>query len=142
MKKQLPEFIGFTLIELLIAIAILGILSSIAYPSYNNAVMKSRRIDAINTLIQLQMEQEKYRVHNPSYATDLSQLPVRKSENGYLSQDGRYSIRLIAGDTVGFEIMASPIVNGVQHKDVCQTFSINQDGPVVDSDEQRRCWNL
>jgi len=142
MKKQLAEFIGFTLIELLIAIAILGILSSVAYPYYNNAVMQSRRVDAINTLIQLQMEQEKYRVHNPSYATDLSQLPVRKSKNEYLSQEGRYSIKLIAGNSIGFEIIATPVADGIQHKDICQLFSISQDGPVIDSDEQRRCWNL
>ncbi len=142
MKKQLAEIIGFTLIELLVAIAILGILSSFAYPYYNSAVMKSRRIDAINTLIQLQMEQEKYRVHNPSYAVDLSQLPVRKNKKEYLSQEGNYTIKLIEGSSTAFEIIATPVESGVQHQDICRTFSITQDGPEVGSNEQRRCWNM
>ena len=36
---------GFTLIELMVTVAIVGILASIAYPSYQDSVMKSRRAD-------------------------------------------------------------------------------------------------
>ena len=37
---------GFTLIELMVAVAVVGILSAIAYPSYLQHVRKSRRADA------------------------------------------------------------------------------------------------
>ena len=46
--KQLQQN-GFSLIELMIALAIVGILAAITYPSYQDSVMKSRRTDAGNT---------------------------------------------------------------------------------------------
>ena len=36
---------GFTLIELMIVVAVVGILSAIAYPSYQEYVAKGRRAD-------------------------------------------------------------------------------------------------
>ncbi len=42
---------GFTLIELMVTVAIVGILASIAYPSYQNSITKSRRTDATGALL-------------------------------------------------------------------------------------------
>lgn len=44
---------GFTLIELLIAISIIGIIASIAYPSYRSSVQRSHRADAQGALASL-----------------------------------------------------------------------------------------
>ncbi len=60
---------GFSLIELMIVVAIIGILSAIAYPSYTGYVMEGRRTEAIAELARLQMEQEKWRASNATYAT-------------------------------------------------------------------------
>lgn len=43
---------GYTIIELLIAIAVLGILAAIAYPSYTNYVVKTNRVDVQNEMLQ------------------------------------------------------------------------------------------
>ena len=68
---------GFTLIELMIVIAIIGILAAIAYPSYQDYIRKARRIDAQGVMLDIQLQQEKYRVNHVSYGslTDLGSFP-------------------------------------------------------------------
>lgn len=44
---------GFTLIEMLIAVAIVGILAAIAYPSYMDSVRKSNRAEAKTELMDV-----------------------------------------------------------------------------------------
>mgnify|MGYP000742805693 CR=1 FL=1 len=45
-KGSLPKrFAAFSLIELMIAVAIVGILTMVAYPSYQDSIRKSRRAD-------------------------------------------------------------------------------------------------
>ena len=46
---------GFSLTELLIVIAIVAILASITLPSYSSYVYKTRRADAVASLLQLQL---------------------------------------------------------------------------------------
>ena len=48
MKKN-----GFTLIELMITVAVIGILATIAYPSYQDQIRRTRRADAEASLSQL-----------------------------------------------------------------------------------------
>lgn len=60
---------GISLIELLITVAILGVVMSIAIPSYENSLLTSRRTEALNELLKLQMNQESYRLENSSYAS-------------------------------------------------------------------------
>lgn len=50
---------GFTLIELMIVVAVIGILAGIAYPSYQDSLVKSRRADAKSALLELSIFMER-----------------------------------------------------------------------------------
>lgn len=55
MKNKRMRQSAFTLVEVLISMVIVGILVSIAYPSYLQYIQKSRRADAHATLTQDQI---------------------------------------------------------------------------------------
>lgn len=63
----MPNTKGFTLIELMITVAIVGILAGIAYPSYVDSVMKSRRADAKGALLGLANAMERRFTETNSY---------------------------------------------------------------------------
>ena len=60
---------GFTLIEIMIVVAIIGILASIAIPSYQDYVLKGRAAEAPGILSDLRIKMEQCFQDNRSYAT-------------------------------------------------------------------------
>ena len=58
---------GFTLIELMVTVAIIAILASIALPSYNAYVVKTRRAGAAGCLTERAQTMERYYTINLTY---------------------------------------------------------------------------
>ena len=114
-----------TLIELMVVVAIVAILASVALPTWNSQVQKSRRADARNTLILVRVEQEKYRADNGSYASSMSALGL-----GIYNSTSRdyYNVSIVSSSATAFVASAAPNANGGQSGDSCGTFAINQSG--------------
>lgn len=61
---------GFTLIELMIVVAIIGIIAAIAYPSYTNQVVKTKRGAATACLSEQASYMERFYTTNLRYDED------------------------------------------------------------------------
>ena len=95
---------GFTLIELMVVVAIVGILASVAYPSFMSQVQKSRRSDAVAALSAVQQSQERWRANNPNYATTPSLLTTASPTGLGLTSTtagGYYAISISTNSAAG-----------------------------------------
>ena len=142
---------GFTLIELMVTLVVAAILISIAVPSYQSQVRKSRRTEARNAVMDLAAREERYYSVNNAYTnvalelgygTDNAVVSGRPIGSGYYT----VSVDLKApnpGATpptrAGFTITATAV--GTQLKDSpCQTFAVDDVGTQT-STPSTECWN-
>ena len=66
LRKDKDELSGFTLVELLVAVAIVGVLVTLAMPRYKAFVARSRQAEARNNLGTIRKLQESYWMHQVS----------------------------------------------------------------------------
>ena len=135
MNKNLHR--GFTLMELMIGVAILAILTAITYPSYTNSVNKGRRGDATAALLRLQLDQERYRANNLSFAASLANLgwATTNSDKGY------YTVAISNANATSFTATAT--ARGAQANDsACRILTVNENGPVAPTNAEKECWRI
>jgi len=104
----MQRYSGFTLIELLIVIAIIGVLSAVAYPTYTQHRLKTERKVAMTDMLSLAAQLEQIKAVTLSY----------KAGEGKTVENGLYTITTIDRSS-GFLIRAVP--NSRQSGDRCGT---------------------
>lgn len=140
---------GFTLIELMIAVAIVGILAAIAYPSYQQYVLRSWRANATSCLLEMANRMERRYTGSSTYEHSGSgDDPLNTSGCAVEGDmDTRYTFTVNFNpdgddDTEDFRIDAEPIDPGPQANDPCGTLTINQWGQKgqASGQTQETCW--
>lgn len=104
---------GFTLIELMITVVIIGILTAIAFPSYQAHLLKGRRASAQAHLMDIAQRQQQYLLDARAYATDLPTLNMTTPAD--VSPYYRIAVSSPGGTPPTFVITANP--TGIQASD-------------------------
>ena len=105
---------GFTLVELVVVIAIIGILTAIAVPSYQSHLKKGRRADAQAFMMDLANRQQQYLLDARTYATSVAQLNTSPPS----SVSNFYTFAMTTTATPpGFAIVGTPIAGTAQASD-------------------------
>ncbi|MDY6829387.1 MAG: type IV pilin protein [Pseudomonadota bacterium] len=131
---------GFSLMELLIAVAIVGILATIAYPAYQDSVMRSRRADAKIALTQAAAQQEKRFTETSSYTSNMAEI------GGATSPESFYNLAVaVTNGGLGFTLTATPAAGSPQANDnSCAQYQLTHTGAKLAFDAGAttsvNCW--
>lgn len=134
---------GFTAIELLIAVVIVGVLASIAYPSYQDQLRKARRGDAKTALMGLAGALERYAVeNNSSYVGATVGNAAGSIYPNEAPLDGTtkyYDLAIAASTATTYSITAAPKAGTPQAADQCGTLTVTHLGQKTASGSGN-CW--
>ena len=154
---------GFTLIELMIALVVIGLLSAVAFPSYQEQVRRAKRAEGKTALLKAAQLQERiYITGDPSVANSIATYadnarlpslfgmasgPVYSGENPSLNT-GAYTITVDAlGGTCTdfaqcFVLRASP--NGTFTDPKCGQLTLSSTGVrgSTGTESSTRCWGV
>lgn len=114
---------GFTLIEVMIVVAIVGVLGSIAYPSYNDYIRRGHRGEARAGLLQAQQWLERAATATGTYPAS-SAFPVGLTK----VPNNRYDITYtpVGNPVATFTLTATP--KGEQVGDKCGAYTLTNTG--------------
>ena len=149
---------GFTLVEAMGVVVIIAILAAIAYPSYMNQVLKSKRAVAKSALLDAANRQEQFYFSNRAYTTTMSS-PAGldyQTDPAYFGDDGVnlanstgaiYKITVvtplndttICDDNPCFKLKAEAV--GDQTKDTsCLVFTLTSSNKKTPDPATSSCW--
>lgn len=133
--KPLRRQAGVTLIELMVVIAIIGIVSAVALPAYNQHVLKSNRSNAQAILLETAQFMERYYTANNSYVN--AAVPTAVVPKGATGSAIKYNVSFSVTPTASAYTVQAVPANG-QTSDSCGTLTVSQTG--AQTPTTAGCW--
>lgn len=129
---------GFTLIELMITVAIIAILASIALPSYNAHVLKSKRVEGRAYLMNAAALLERYYSDNNRFAIATNTMPAEVATlAGATSETGLYTGSMtVATPYQTYTITATPNFTDAE----CTTLTLTEASVKGSTGSGGDCW--
>lgn len=134
--------VGVTLIELIVVMLVLGIIASIAVPSYRQYMIRSNRTEGTAALLQVRIAQEKFFLQNNRYATaaEISTAPPGGLGISAVTAHGYYNIDFLPGATATTYTARATAAGGQVDDDQCPTFTIDESGVRGAGGPVNVCW--
>jgi type IV pilus assembly protein PilE len=143
---------GFSLVEMLVAMTIVGILASVAYPSYASYMTRARRVEGMVALIDAMQQQERYYTRHNRYiafGADASE-PDAKLFKWYSGSKAALSLYELRGQACPGQSIAqcvevsampgSPRVDAKFRDLDCETLTLSSLGQQGASGKATNCW--
>ena len=139
-----PPCTGFTLIELMMVLVIIGVLLSIALPSYKQSLFKARRTEAKTMLLDIATRQEQLMLDSSTYTTELSDLGLTSLNESEEKDQYFATLQSCPTGTIKtcYVLTATPSEGSQQINDSdCTSFSVDSFGnKTATGDTKNECW--
>src|SRR4051812_28603816 len=130
---------GVTLIELLVVMAIVGLLTAIATPSYMRYMMRTHRAAAKSCMTEYAQFMERYYTEKMTYV-DAAPDPACKTDGGL---DAQYTLSVGSVTTRAYIVTATPINSQLTRDTQCGVLTLDQAGTRTEAGtgDLTACWS-
>ena len=134
---------GLTLIELMVAVVIVGILTTIAYPNYASYMVKTKRSQATACLQEASQYMERFYTTNLRYDQTTAGTAVALPSTGCVQDmSANYTLAINSVSANAYVLKVTPKGNQASADTACGTLTLAQNGArtISGSGSVAACW--